>query len=706
MNNQQLIAYPQPSAVFSTDEVILDLFTSEPIPLTLNVDDFTNAAEADASYSKSFDIPGTKNNNKFFHNIYNVTSSSAFNTHLKTRIRVTEDTLNTFDGYLQLNNISNKNGVITYNITLYSEVVNLKESIGSKVFRDLDLSELNNAYSKINIVNSWTGALVLENPLPTNTFAGTTGDTTTDVLKYPMVNWAKVNTVSSQVQIDGNVVDYFRPWVNALYLLRNIFFDAGYTFTSSFLSSTTFSKLFVDFNFDNSQAVLDRYIQAGDIIGTYGDPGSNVNATTIDGGSAALYNSFTDTITAVNNGTTVTAFGNLFFNLSNNNVLITIEHSNTNPLYSNPSSPYVITYTPINTNGNISTGFGGNGTEITLDAGDTINMKIRSAHGAGGTDPTVSIDTSTDDSWVSWTIDGGIANTNLDDILLGFRGDTSQWDYFKGIIDMFKLVILVDENNPTNLLIEPYVDWVGAGNKLDWTNKIDESEFLYTPIDGLAREIQFNYTEDSNSWESISLNHPYKWLWGYKYNSGIEIIDKDKDEVVISIFADTLVEDILVPGTVLPQILDTSVANGDNPLRFWENEMRILYDNGVHAFTGCNYSMGDFSGETDRLLFSAAKDFPITSSSKSLRFSFAPERYSNLPLLNNLYMTYWGQYIDELYHPDTRIIKVEAYLTAEDIYNLNFNDTILIKSTRYRIYKIDYRSGSMSKLELITIINL
>jgi hypothetical protein len=78
----------------------------------------------------------------------------------------------------------------------------------------------------------------------------------------------------------------------------------------------------------------------------------------------------------------------------------------------------------------------------------------------------------------------------------------------------------------------------------------------------------------------------------------------------------------------------------------------------------------------------------------------------NLPLLNNLYMIYWGQYIDELYHPDTRIIKVEAYLTAEDIYNLNFNDTILIKSTRYRIYKIDYRSGSMSKLELITIINL
>ena len=542
--------------------------------------------------------------------------------------------------------------------------------------------------------------------MPTNTFAGTTGDTTTDVLKYPMVNWAKVNIVSSQVSITGNVIDYFRPWVNALYLLRNIFFDAGYTFTSSFLSSNIFSKLFVDFNSDNSQAVLNNYIYAGDIVGTYTTTATNVNATTVSGGSAALYDSFTDTITAIADGTRVTAFGNFFFNLSNNNVEIIVVHSNTNSSYGNPISPYIIYNTPINTNGNVSAGFSSNSSEILLDAGDTISIKFRAVSGTGGSATTLSIDTSADESYISWGIDGGYTATNLDKILLGFRGDTSQWGYFKGIIDMFKLVILVDENNPTNLLIEPYIDWVGAGNQLDWTNKVDESEFKFSPIDGLARNIEFNYTEDSNSWESIALNNPYKWLWGFNFASGIEIVDKDKDEVVISQFADTLVQDVLVPGTVLPQILDTSAAIGEAPLRFWENEMRILYDNGVHAFTGANYSMGDFTSETDRLLFTAVKDFPVTSSSKSLRFNNVAEPYTNIVLLNNLYNIYWGDYIDELYHKDTRIIKVEAYLTAEDIYNINFNDTILIKSTEYRIYKIDYRAGSMSKLQLITIRNL
>jgi hypothetical protein len=42
----------------------------------------------------------------------------------------------------------------------------------------------------------------------------------------------------------------------------------------------------------------------------------------------------------------------------------------------------------------------------------------------------------------------------------------------------------------------------------------------------------------------------------------------------------------------------------------------------------------------------------------------------------------------------------------QDISKLNFNDIILIKNTRYRIYKIEYRADAMSKLELITLRNL
>ena len=112
MNNQQLIAYPQDTTqpiTYPTGEVVLDLFKDEPIPLVLNIDDFTNVAEAEASYSKSFDIPGTKNNNLFFNNIYDITSDSNFNPHKQTKIIVKEGTINTFEGYMQLNDIVHKN---------------------------------------------------------------------------------------------------------------------------------------------------------------------------------------------------------------------------------------------------------------------------------------------------------------------------------------------------------------------------------------------------------------------------------------------------------------------------------------------------------------------------------------------------------------------------------------------------------------------
>jgi hypothetical protein len=197
MSKQQLIAYPQSTIlpiVFPSGEVVLDLFKDEPIPLVLNIDDFTNVAEADASYSKSFDIPGTKNNNIFFNNIFNVTASSNFDTHKKTKIIVKDNTINTFEGYLQLNYISIKKDITTYNVTIYSEAVNLKDSIGNKVFRDLDLSELDSELTPTNIENSWTGVLDLFTPLAANSFAGSTGSTTTAVLKFPFVVWRNMYT--------------------------------------------------------------------------------------------------------------------------------------------------------------------------------------------------------------------------------------------------------------------------------------------------------------------------------------------------------------------------------------------------------------------------------------------------------------------------------------------------------------------------------
>ena len=93
----QLLVYPQ--SITSTSpyplagEVYLDLHKDEPIPLVLNMDEYTNIAEKSSSYSKSFEIPGTKNNNLFFNHIHDITSDSNFKPHKRTRCKVKEDSV-------------------------------------------------------------------------------------------------------------------------------------------------------------------------------------------------------------------------------------------------------------------------------------------------------------------------------------------------------------------------------------------------------------------------------------------------------------------------------------------------------------------------------------------------------------------------------------------------------------------------------------
>ena len=69
-------------------QVIVDLYEEEGIPLSLSVDDFKNVAEKVQSYSKDFNLPGTKRNNQIFNNIYEITrtigNTESFNPYIQT----------------------------------------------------------------------------------------------------------------------------------------------------------------------------------------------------------------------------------------------------------------------------------------------------------------------------------------------------------------------------------------------------------------------------------------------------------------------------------------------------------------------------------------------------------------------------------------------------------------------------------------------
>ena len=98
----------QPTQIFTDlddGQVICDLYEDEDIPLSLSIDNFKNAAEKVQSYSKDFNLPATKRNNKIFTHLFEVTKTQdafSFNPYVKTECILKQDGYNIFKGYLRI----------------------------------------------------------------------------------------------------------------------------------------------------------------------------------------------------------------------------------------------------------------------------------------------------------------------------------------------------------------------------------------------------------------------------------------------------------------------------------------------------------------------------------------------------------------------------------------------------------------------------
>jgi hypothetical protein len=230
-------------------QVILDVYEDEDLPLTLSVDNFKNVAEKVQSYSKSFNLPGTKRNNKIFDQVFEVTRDLAipsllFNPYKKTRTVLKQDGFILFEGYLRLLDITDKNGEISYDVNLYSEVIAFADTLKDLTFQELDFKELEHLYNYTNIKLSRTNATSI-----VYTESNTSGLRNNTTLKYPFVDWTHQYTVdSSGNPILPNLESTFRPFINIKYLIDKIFAATDFNYESTFFNTDKFKSLYMDFN--------------------------------------------------------------------------------------------------------------------------------------------------------------------------------------------------------------------------------------------------------------------------------------------------------------------------------------------------------------------------------------------------------------------------------------------------------------------------
>lgn len=195
--------------------------------LTFNVADIAKPDKRKSDYSKTIKLPGSKRLNKVFEHIFEVNIDlQTFNPNLKTDVLYLVDGETQVEGYLQLKQVNIlDNDDVVYECTIIGNNANFIQALGDKELDDSGMlwSNLNHDWTKANQITSWSA---------------TTG------YVYPMIDFGFSNNFSG-IQYH---VNQLYPAAYVKEYIDRMFVDAGFEYTSTFLSSAPFNKLIIPFN--------------------------------------------------------------------------------------------------------------------------------------------------------------------------------------------------------------------------------------------------------------------------------------------------------------------------------------------------------------------------------------------------------------------------------------------------------------------------
>ena len=676
----------QDLSMLDDGQVICDLYEDETIPITLSVDDFKNAAEQVQSYSKAFNLPATKRNNQIFNNLFEVTRSAqnsiTFNPYAKTRCALKQDGFILFEGYLRVLDVSDKEGEISYNVNLYSEVIALADVLGDKTFADIDFSELEHAYDYNNIRNTWNGnKLVVDNTLPLGSYAGT--GTTTGVVRYPFVDWEHSYTVGTNDKpVLPNLESSFRPFITLKYLIQRIFADTNlFTYTSNFIDTNPeFQKLHMDFNwggdeFPTADAEYNGNWSTNNAALNQGNgsfkPLALSTDPTLSMAGSTLPPNYDETPISDNLITATTT--NEMYKISYNYVVRNTGGSTEIVNFQWIHTASGVAQPPINPrienmqNTGVTWGhYIGTFTIVLENIGDTIQAQFKASSNVSQYNNLSRV------TFVqsSFTITSATLNT--------LRGELGQWDFLKGIMTMFNLVSMPDPQNPNNILIEPYNDIFlnnSDSEQLDWTDKVDVSQIKLKPLTDLNKITTFKFAEDDDDY---IFNVYKKSVQGHLYGSKVfdatlttgglaSVLDGEK-EIEAEPFAATVSKPLMSQFSdfIVPSIYAYNADDGTS--EGFDNAPRIMYMVGTRKstdpnlpFTSTVYSVPAQNGglgdaqENEFLQFCHLTDVPTVISNPpdpddTIDFHFGECQLINPigePTPNNLFNMYWLPYFNE-----------------------------------------------------------
>jgi len=130
----------------------VDLFKDETVSLTQSIQNVKDIDKVFTEFSKSFNVPASKTNNKIFKHYYNFDITNGYDARTRTPATIELNYMPFKKGNIKLEGVKMKNRKPhTYKITFFGNTTTLKEKIGDDKLGSLNLDEYNVDYDYLEV---------------------------------------------------------------------------------------------------------------------------------------------------------------------------------------------------------------------------------------------------------------------------------------------------------------------------------------------------------------------------------------------------------------------------------------------------------------------------------------------------------------------------------------------------------------------------
>lgn len=499
--------------------VQLDLFNDEDIQLSNNVTGLFDIGLQPADFTRQITIPGTKKNNAFFEQYYDISVDSPFlfSTSTKVQAYFEFDSMYLSNGYIQLNkvNVLANKFIESYEITLYGTISSFGRDINKLYLTDLgSLQQYNHTSSYDNIKASWSGSL----------FGGT--------IVYPWADYGQGWQYTSGDDffgVDDNYgglsVQDFKPAIRIKAVWDAIFADTGYTYSSSFWNQAWLDDVYMICNnqlrYPVYQDVNLETFATMKLGAISGSGTTDVNIPDATWVTLPWANELQDEGGFLNNGAyTVTKQSNLVgvFNL---NIKVSSSINNL---------PGQFWLRMVNTGSGATAGestivnFNNYFTEVNQSRNGSINQsfelqapvpftsvpvgtyyfQLKIAKYLSTAAPTITLDPNgSTKSYIQIKRSNQAADGKVIDIPSNMPYGTKGIklvDFITSLQRKFNLVMYPDRTKPNAFIVETFNNWYYKGNVIDFNKYVNLNERVeYTPANNLAvNNLNFGDTLDTD----------------------------------------------------------------------------------------------------------------------------------------------------------------------------------------------------------------